>query len=288
MKISLLCCRILSTIILAFLFSSVAIAQTANTTQAINNTHEIRPLNANTSEMMPFDFPNFEIWAKGQNNSVIWLYLFDENYRTLANNWNTINNPFWAAAITGSCPYGTFDFTMGLSKVNFVENYGSLEEHLRNNYNLNPIKPTNIFGLPSFASKVQSPNNTDNEAGIKSLPPKNPKTTTVNQHVVKQVDFTQHITPVATSWSQNKGMNKRNRAMSSGIQTYINSNQSLYAAGINGSTGTTTSNGTNATSSNYSNYSSGKGGSGPSAVVSSSPSKTASTGRAPSSTTSSN
>lgn len=281
MKTPFLSFRIFTTTILAFLFSSVTIAQTTNTTEAINNAKEIRPLNANTSELMPYDYPNFEAWAKLQDDKIIWLYLSNENYRELVNNWNKTNNPFWAAAIVGSCPYGTFDFTAGLAETDDVNNYGTLQEHQRFDYNLNPIKQTNILGQPYFSSKVEGANVA--AVPVNMLPTRDPRLVMVKNYTVAKPNFTKNIpSKVVFVDSYQPGQPnynpvaaKRNQNNSHDIHTSMSANQSYYEQGIGGMT---TTNGLGNSSNRYNGFSNAKSSSGQAPVEKTSqPSKTAST-----------
>jgi len=282
MKTSVLSFGALSFLLLAFLNPTLMIGQTANMTQTVDYGNSPRPLNASNSKKMPYEYPNFESWAKIQNDEVIWLYLFNENYRVLVNNWNKINNPFWAAAIVGSSPYGTFDFTAGLSKAKLVKNYGDLKEYNRYNYNLNPVRPNNNLGQPHYVCRVERANSHVLNIQPSKLPTRNPQLTTVKNYTVAQPNFTKNI-PTSTIYVNRAhnmnfqtGYSRRlNRGSSSSM---LSTNQSYYEQGIGGTISTFDNNSFGNTGNQYNNHSNTKGSSNSSSVSKTSqPGKTVST-----------
>jgi len=177
----------------AFLSPNALLAQQSNNLTKVVDKSTVRPLNAATSEKMPFDYPNFEYWVKLQNTGNLWQYFNDENYRDLVNQWNQFHNPFWANAITAKCPYGTFDFTAGQSGVEKLNNVGDLAEQNRYDQNLTPTETTDILGQPAFMGKVQVGTTNGAPIQINQLPTRDPRTVTVKNNTVAQPNFTQNI-----------------------------------------------------------------------------------------------
>lgn len=162
--------------------------------------------------LSPYNFKNFQFWARLQNSSVIWQYANDENYRTIIDNWNNTNNPYWAYGISANLPFGTFDFTAGLgyqpsdlaALLNICQEGDNTDYrnflYRRRSRITSPSSPLGYFTSRTITDETDTP-----PIAVESLPTRVPQQVIIDQQSIEKPNFTQHI-PVSFEWKRGKGL----------------------------------------------------------------------------------
>lgn len=214
--------------------------------------------------LSPYNFKNFPFWARLQNSSVIWQYTNDENYRSMIDNWNNTNNPYWAYGISATSPFGTFDFTAGLGyqPSELAALINTCQEGADADYRNFIIRRRSGINAPLgyFTGRVKADNTDAAPIAIRSLPTRAPQQVIINSQKIEKPNFTKNV-PTNIQWNRGRGIssgtNKHQSVLSKWERSKNSSNRSRYDSFTNNASATRNNQTTTNNNQQYNNLSSG-------------------------------